>query len=145
MRNAPCARYTWLHVMLGHDNIFFCYCSVAQPNHIRSGYNRSGLDSDRIWFILPQCRQALRMVLDVWGELAGHKRSLTHHTQISRLGIQCHNLYSYILILHFLSHCGCTLLHFLGYCGCALFNFLSHCSCTLFNFLSHCGCTLLTF
>ena len=30
------------------------------------------------------------MVLDEWGELAGHKRYLTHHTQISRLGIQCH-------------------------------------------------------
>ena len=28
---------------------------------------------------------------DEWGELAGHKRSLTHHTQISRLGIQCHS------------------------------------------------------
>ena len=30
------------------------------------------------------------MVLDEWGEFAGHKLSLTHHTQISKLGIQCH-------------------------------------------------------
>ena len=30
-----------------------------------------------------------------------HKISLTHHTQISRLGIQCHDFYSYIFIFTF--------------------------------------------
>ena len=81
------------------------------------------------------------MILDVWGELAGHKRSLTHHTQISRLGIQCHNFYSYIFIFTFSKPL--QLFNCLSHCGCTLFNFLSHCGCTLFNFLSHCGCTTL--
>ena len=66
------------------------------------------------------------MVLDEWGELVGHKRSLTHHTQISKLDIQCHISYFSILIFLFL-------------------HFLSHCSCTLFTFLSHYACTLNTF
>ena len=34
------------------------------------------------------------MALDEWGELASHQRSLTHHSQISRLRIQCLSLFN---------------------------------------------------
>ena len=48
MRHALGTRYTWLHVMLGRENFFPVIAVWTQPNHIRSGYNRSGLDPDRI-------------------------------------------------------------------------------------------------
>ena len=75
------------------------------------------------------------MILNKWGELAAHKTYLTHYTQISRLGIQCHpSIYlnlcltcfitftfhfymSYFSILIYIYIC----LHFLNHCGCCTF------------------------
>ena len=48
-----------------------CVCEVVPPRTVMYEHTLMSLSSH------------------TWGELASHKRSSTHHSQFSRLGIQC--------------------------------------------------------
>ena len=99
MRNVPCMharsryyRYTWLHVMLRHENIFFCYCSVdaTEPHLIRIQPIRfeSGSDLDSFCHSVDRLKAIkLRTIYNYRHPFTKH-RSCVSDTKMPRLHSQ---------------------------------------------------------
>ena len=76
--------------------------SLAGPPSYRGAHcgRKRGCGRESDSSVTPQAAggEIMWMALDEWGELASHHHSLTHHSQISRLGIRCLRIYLFIMV-----------------------------------------------